>query len=183
MSGVSTPAACLLLSKFVPATARLFAEFRRLRNTLPPAEARNFAECERKGLRDAELLTLVSLCACQGCRADSRGVELPSPASALQGGAVPDALSYDTNRAQRHVKAASKSSGNIQLKRSWVQTLQDSDQVESMIDAERFHTSTAVRDAKFEGVMCSALVELVCEALARTGGSARAFLPVRNLWA
>ena len=66
---MGAPAACLLLSKFAPATARLFAEFRRLRDSLPPAEARNFAECERKGLQHAEMVTLVRLCARQVRRA------------------------------------------------------------------------------------------------------------------
>ena len=41
--GMSTPTACLLFSQFVPATARLFVEFRRMRDSLPPAEARKFA--------------------------------------------------------------------------------------------------------------------------------------------
>ena len=38
-----------------------------------------------------------------------------------------------------------------------------------MRDAEELRKPGAVRDAKFEGVMCSALVELVCEALASSG--------------
>ena len=43
--GMSTQAACLLLSKLAPATARLFVEFRRLRKSLTPAERRQVAEC------------------------------------------------------------------------------------------------------------------------------------------
>ena len=60
--GVSTPEACLLLSRFVPATALLFAEFRRLRDSLPPADARKFAEgnCERH-LQHAEMMSAVRL--------------------------------------------------------------------------------------------------------------------------
>ena len=76
--GLSTPAACLLLSKFAPAAARLFAEFWRLRDGLPPVEARNFAEYMEEDLQDAQMMTVVRLCVChmsnalgslQSCRA------------------------------------------------------------------------------------------------------------------
>lgn len=69
---ISTPAACLLLSRFAPATAQLFAEFRRLRNSLLPAEARKFAECEKGGMRHAEMMAAVRLCACPTSRAHAR---------------------------------------------------------------------------------------------------------------
>ena len=39
-------AACLLHSQYPPASVRLFAEFRRLRQGLPPAEARKLVVCE-----------------------------------------------------------------------------------------------------------------------------------------
>ena len=60
---VSTPAACLLLSRFAPATARLFGEFRRLRDSLTPAEARKFTECGERYLWHADMLIVVRLCA------------------------------------------------------------------------------------------------------------------------
>ena len=107
-----TPAACLLLRKFLPATARLFAEFRRLRDRLPPAEARKFAECQKDGLRDAELMTLVRLCACLGCTADGQVAKFPP--SALRGGGGPDAFSCETTVHRGTSQAASKSSGNLQ---------------------------------------------------------------------
>ena len=66
---MSTPAACLLLSQFAPATARLFAEFRRLRDSMTPAEARAFAPTAEEGMQDAEMMTAVRLRACQICRA------------------------------------------------------------------------------------------------------------------
>ena len=59
--GVSTPAACLLLSQYVPATAQLLAEFRRLRDSLSPAQARAFQEYKRDNLRDAKMITMVRL--------------------------------------------------------------------------------------------------------------------------
>ena len=58
---MSTPAACLLLSKFVPAAARLFAEFRRLRDRLPPAEARKLAVFEKHDLQHAALMEMVRM--------------------------------------------------------------------------------------------------------------------------
>ena len=69
---MSTPAACLLLSQFGPATARLFTEFRRLRDSLPPAEARKFAECTEDDLLHAEMMSAVRLCACRTSRVPVR---------------------------------------------------------------------------------------------------------------
>ena len=65
MWGMSTPAACLLLSRFVPATARLLAEFLRLREGLPPAEAREFAPA-KQDLAKAPMMAWV--CACMPAR-------------------------------------------------------------------------------------------------------------------
>ena len=63
---VSTPAACLLLSQFAPATARLFLEFRRLRGWLPPAEAQILlAGCTEEDMQDANIMAVVRLCSCQ----------------------------------------------------------------------------------------------------------------------
>ena len=55
--------ACLLLSKFPPASAGLFAEFRRLRASLSPAEACRVSGSERRnwGLRPAKVLIAVRL--------------------------------------------------------------------------------------------------------------------------
>ena len=83
--GMSTPAACLLLSQYVPATAQLFAEFRRLRDGLPPADARNLAECSQCSqgfLEHATMMTEVRLSACpmlhlEACRAPE---PMPAPA-------------------------------------------------------------------------------------------------------
>lgn len=61
---MSTPTACLLLSRVPPASARLFAEFRRLRGSLPPADAQRFALHEAKNLRHAEMMAAVRLCSC-----------------------------------------------------------------------------------------------------------------------
>ena len=58
---LSAPTACLLLSQFVPASARLFAEFRRVRNSLPPANARNLDRFMEKGIREGELIFAVCL--------------------------------------------------------------------------------------------------------------------------
>ena len=67
--GMTTPAACLLLSQFAPATARLFAELRYLRDSLPPQDAQKFAEYVMKeGLQHAEMMAEVRL---HACRADS----------------------------------------------------------------------------------------------------------------
>ena len=60
---MSTQAACLLVSKFAPAIARLFVEFRRLRDGLPPARAREYAK-HAKDLRDAHLMHGVRPCVC-----------------------------------------------------------------------------------------------------------------------
>ena len=69
MCGMSTPAACLLLSRFVPATARLLAEFRRLQEGLPPAEARKFAPA-KQDLAKAPMMAWV--CACMRARRAER---------------------------------------------------------------------------------------------------------------
>lgn len=61
---MSAPPACLLLSQYVPATAQLFAEFRRLRDGLSPAEARELEESTEGVLEHATLMTVVRLCAC-----------------------------------------------------------------------------------------------------------------------
>ena len=63
--GMTAPAACLLLSQYVPASARLFAEFQRLRDSLPAADARTYftCECANKHVRPAEMRTTVRLCA------------------------------------------------------------------------------------------------------------------------
>ena len=58
---MSTPTACLLLSRFPHASARLFAEFRRLRGSLPPADAQRFALHEAKNLRHAEMMAAVCM--------------------------------------------------------------------------------------------------------------------------
>lgn len=83
MWSVSTPAACLLLSRFVPATARLLAEFRRLRGGLPPAEARKFAPAAQD-LAKAPMMGGVRLCACQTSRAPDMGEGLWSACPACQ---------------------------------------------------------------------------------------------------
>ena len=85
---MSTPEACLLLGRYVPATAQLFAEFRRLRDGLPPAEARAFAKCTKNKLRHAEMMTAVRLCAMphaaplslQSCRAEVCSATISAPA-------------------------------------------------------------------------------------------------------
>ena len=61
--GMTAPAAHLLLSQFPPATARLYAEYRRLRQSLPPAEARRMSEGEKTNrcLRPAGMMTAVRL--------------------------------------------------------------------------------------------------------------------------
>ena len=61
--GMSTPTACLLVSKFAPAAARVFADFRRLRGSLPPADAREFAE-HQTCVQDVDLMTAVRFSAC-----------------------------------------------------------------------------------------------------------------------
>ena len=53
---IGTPNACLLLSKFVPANARAFAEFRRLRDGLPRADACIFATWGEEQLPDAGMV-------------------------------------------------------------------------------------------------------------------------------
>ena len=66
--GMSTAAACLLLSRYAPATARILAEFRRLRDSLPPAEASKFSEFKMENMQHAEMMTMVRLCACPTSR-------------------------------------------------------------------------------------------------------------------
>ena len=68
MGPMSTPAACLLLSRFAPAAACVFAEFRRLRGLLPRSGARKFAEREAKGLQHTEMMAAVRLHACPTSR-------------------------------------------------------------------------------------------------------------------
>ena len=71
---MSTPAACLLLSQLVPATAQLFAVYRRL----PADTAGTFAVYEKKIIHH-DMMTLVRLCArhprllksLQSCEGDS----------------------------------------------------------------------------------------------------------------
>lgn len=53
--GMSTAAACLLLSQYAPATARLFAQFRRLRGSLPPAEMRKLMALENANGQNANM--------------------------------------------------------------------------------------------------------------------------------
>lgn len=65
---MSTAAACLLLSRYAPATARIFAEFQRLRDGLPPAEARKFLDYNMKNMQHAEMMTQVRLWACPTSR-------------------------------------------------------------------------------------------------------------------
>ena len=63
---ISTPAACLLLSQFAPATARLFLEFRRLRGWLPPAEAKILlAGCTEEDMQDTFIMAVVRQYSCQ----------------------------------------------------------------------------------------------------------------------
>ena len=50
---------CLLLGKYAPATARLFVEFRRVRDELPPAQARMYAARVHDELGDEEMMTMV----------------------------------------------------------------------------------------------------------------------------
>ena len=61
---MSAPVACLLLSQYVPASAQLFAEFRRLRDGLSPAEARSFAGLTQEDMGDSQMVVAVRLCAC-----------------------------------------------------------------------------------------------------------------------
>lgn len=63
---MSTPTACLLLSQFVPAPARLFAEYRRLRDALPPDTASKFAEVEKKSIHK-DMMTMARVHAIQEC--------------------------------------------------------------------------------------------------------------------
>ena len=58
---LSSPAACLLLSRFLPATAELYVEFRRLRGALPPNEELKFAEGTEKELLIGDMLITVRL--------------------------------------------------------------------------------------------------------------------------
>lgn len=69
--GMTAPAACLLLRQFPPASAGLFAEFRRLRASLSPADAGRVSESERKNwsLGPAVVLTRVRHRACPTSRA------------------------------------------------------------------------------------------------------------------
>ena len=67
--GLSTRAARLLLSRFAPAAVRLFAEFRRLRDGLPPAEARKHAKDVDEDQQDVMMMTVVRLCTCHASRA------------------------------------------------------------------------------------------------------------------
>lgn len=103
---MSTPAACLLLSEFVPAAARLFAEFRRLRDRLPPAEARKLALFEKHKLRHAALMDLVRMPRLQSWWPTFAAPNLVAPP--LRGCARPDAWLCE-NVVQRSVQqAASK---------------------------------------------------------------------------
>ena len=75
---MSTPTACLLLSSFAPATAQLLGEFHRLRKALSPAEARVCAAHAEGNLQDADMLTLVRLCACHNEQDAHEVTGLPS---------------------------------------------------------------------------------------------------------
>ena len=70
---MSIPAACLLLSQSVPAIARLYAEYRRLQGSTPPADDFTFAGCvvgvEKETLRHADMAAAVRLCAFLASRA------------------------------------------------------------------------------------------------------------------
>ena len=51
--------ACLLLSQYVPASAQLFAHFRRLRDGLSPADARAFAGLAQEALGHSKMVVSV----------------------------------------------------------------------------------------------------------------------------
>ena len=97
---MSTPTACLLLSQFAPATAQLLGEFQRLRKTLSPNEARIFAAHAEEDLQDADMLTLVRLCACHIGRAPMR---LPS-CQVVCSATVPAPPLHDCKRSSSVVK-------------------------------------------------------------------------------
>ena len=64
MWSTSTAAAGLLLRQYAPTTARLFAQFRRLRRSLPPAELREFTPFETNSLGNANMMKMVRLWTC-----------------------------------------------------------------------------------------------------------------------
>ena len=71
--GMTAKEACWLLSEFPPASARLYAEYRRQREGSSPAEARRYVECEKQcGMpRPAALMAEARHSMCPTSRASS----------------------------------------------------------------------------------------------------------------
>ena len=174
--GMSTPTACLLFSQFVPATARLFVEFRRLRDSLPPAEARKFAASVTKNPRIlfSETRIEVRPCACptNGTRAQTlrRAAELFCVATAPR---WCDFVVHDLGAWSAHMHSPCRSSCDdfcfqtCQWYSFCVQTLENSIKIITKLSPEQM-LDTKVHGAEAEGV-CTALIELVCRGPAKLG--------------
>ena len=175
--GMSTPAACLLLSRFAPATVQLFAEFRRLRDSLTPAEARKLRDCEEGYLRRADVLTAVRLCARPTSRAHAcvsfAVCSASNPAPTPHVCNVQQMCSVVHGSITRRVRHPCLN--DVKLCCVRVQTLGNIEVIMSILSEEQ-RCKVKVQRAKAEGVMYPALVELVCEALAGNGQGARPLL-------
>ena len=172
--GMSALEACLLLGQYVPATAQLFAEFRRLRDGLSPAEARAFAKVTKHKLRHTEMMYAVRLCACPMLRPGACRAAEPKPAApqVLRRECVQDAwLEQLCTAAFSKPQADTLASlflDRSQRFRPWAQTLRDAGVAEVLIGEERTCRAD-VQSAREMGAQCPALLELVCEALGSSG--------------
>lgn len=177
---MSTPAACLLFSQFVPASARLLVEYRRLRGSLPRAEERKAAACGADAdiLPHAQMMSVVCLCVHRTSRAPTAIVRHkariccdtgPAPQYTLSNQAL--AVHNSVCMRQHMLQAMSRGSGGCFLFEAvscLAQTISEMEMIGVHLTVEQ-RRDPDVHDAKKEGMMCPALVELVCEALGCSG--------------
>ena len=175
---MSTPAACLLFSQFVPASAQLLAEYRRLRGSLPPAEECDVAATggPKDILPHAPMMSVVRLCV----HPTSRG---PTCCAAKQESALVQVMRFNAHdnlgliMRSHHAHGSTCCQPYLQdlaavfcLKQchAWAQIICNIMLIEMHITQEQLRDPD-VHDAKEEGMMCPALVKLVCEALGCSG--------------
>ena len=182
---MSTPTACLLLSQFAPATAQLLGEFQRLRKMLSPAEARICAAHAEGDLQDADMKTMVRLCAChisrtprrlRGCQAIcSKTVPAPPLYHCKRSGLVARLSCMEACWSMSLVPAA-MSSYLIPAVPIRAQTLQDMLAVEGLMVLEQ-RDDPAVLAAKVESMTWMPLAMLMIDALGSSGAE-----PKRACW-
>ena len=177
--GMTAPAACLLLSQFPSAIAQLYAEVQRLWRSFPQAEAQKCLKFEEaiRDVRPAVMMTAVrSLCVAhkesvqklQSCGAEAcSAMHFTSWRESMHCG-----LAVLNSTVQLvHCKLQSEALANLFClwPLMWVlaQTLDTLWYIGWTCVSKRIKGN--MLSAQVEGLMCPALVELVCEALGSSG--------------